>query len=92
MVDQSDIEIVETTEDHYRFQLRGREQFDETAETPHWAQEAAETVSDGTTVRMGRIPDTDTLRIESVKVPRKPNLGQEGAKDVAEKVVEEIRS
>lgn len=92
MVDQSDIDIVETTEDQYRFQFRDRERFDELTDTPEWAQETAETISEGTTVRMGRLPDSDALQVESVAVPRKPNLGREDAKNVAEKVVEELHS
>lgn len=35
MVDQSDIEIVETTEDHYRFRFRDRERFDELTDRPN---------------------------------------------------------
>ena len=92
MVDQSDIDTVETTEDHYRFQFRDRERFDELTDAPEWAQEAAETISDGATVRMGRLPDSDALQVESVEVPRKPNLGREEAKNVAEKIVEELHS
>lgn len=92
MVDQSDIEVVETTDDHYRFQFRDRGQFDELADTPKWAQEAAESVSEGATVRMGSVAGSDAVQIESVQVPRKPNLGREEAKNVAEKIVERIRS
>lgn len=90
MVHQSDIEVVETTEDHYRFQFHDRERFDEITESPDWAQEAAETVSRGASVQLGRLPDSDSLQVESVAVPRKPNLGQEEAKNVAEKIVEKI--
>lgn len=90
MVDQSDIEVVETTDDEYRFQFRDRERFDELTESPDWAQETAETISRGASVQMGRLPESDALQIESVAVPRKPNLGQEEAKDVAEKIVAEI--
>lgn len=92
MVDQSDIEIVETTEDHYRFRFRDRERFDELTDAPEWAQETAETISEGATVQMGRLPDSDALQVESVAVSRKPNLGQEEAKNVAEKIVEELHS
>lgn len=92
MADQSDIEVVETTPDHYRFQFRDREQFDQLAETPDWARKTAESISDGATVRMGSVAGGDALQIESVVVPRKPNLGREDAKNVAEKIVEEIRA
>lgn len=92
MVDQSDIEAVESTDDHYRFTFRDPEQFEELTDGPDWAQEAAETVADGASVQMGRLPDSDTLQVKSVVVPQKPNLGREDAKNVAETVVEEIRS
>lgn len=92
MVDQSDIEVVETTEDHYRFQLRDREQFDELTGSPDWAQEAADTISRGASIQMGRLPESDSLQVESVAVPRKPNLGREEAKNVTEKIVEKIRA
>lgn len=92
MVNQSDIEVVETTEDHYRFRFRDPERFDELTESPDWAQEAADTISRGASVQMGRLPDSDSLQVESVEVPRKPNLGQEEAKNVAEKIVEKIQA
>lgn len=92
MVDQSDIDVVESADDHYRFQFRARGQFDELTRAPEWAQAAAETISEDAMVRMGRLPDSDALQVESVAVPRKPNLGQEEAKKVAEKIVEEVRS
>ena len=92
MVDQPDVNAVETTEEHYRFRFRDRTRFEELADTPQWAQEAVETVSDDATVRMGRLPDSDSLQVESVEAPRKPNLGREDAKNVAEKIVESIRT
>lgn len=92
MVNQSDIDVVETTEDYYRFRFRDRERFEELTDTPEWAQEAAETISRGATVQMGRLPDSDSLQVESVAVPQKPNLGQEEAKNVAEKIVEKIHA
>lgn len=92
MVDQSDIEVVETTDEYYRFQFHDRERFDELVDAPEWAQETAETISEGATVQMGRLPDSDALEVESVAVPRKPNLGKEEAKNVAEKIVEKIHS
>lgn len=92
MVDQSDIELVETTDENFRFHFRDPDRFDEIVDAPDWAEEAAETVSDGATIRMGRMPDSGVLQIESVTIPRKPNLGEEEAKTVAEKIVEEIHS
>lgn len=92
MVDQTDIDDVETTENYYRFQFRDRERFDELTDAPEWAQETAETISRGATVQMGRLPDSDALQVESVSIARKPNLGREEAKNVAEKIVEELHS
>lgn len=92
MVDQSDIDIVETTEDHYRFQFRDRERFDELTDAPDWAQETADSISRGATVQMGRLSDSDALQVQSVAVPQKPNLGREEAKNVAEKIIEELHS
>ena len=92
MVDQSDIDVEATTEDHYRFRVRDRDQFDDVAEAPEWAQKTAQSISDGASVRMGSVPDSDAMQIESVRIPRKPNLGEAEAKDVATKIVEEIRA
>lgn len=92
MVDQADLDVAETTDDYYRFQVRDPEQFDEVTDGPDWAQETADTVSDGATVRTGSVPDSDALQIASVRVPRKPNLGEAEAKDVATKIVEKVRS
>lgn len=92
MVDQTDIDSVETAEDHYRFQFRDQERFDELTDAPDWAEETAETISDDASVRMGRLPDSNALQVESVVIPQKPNLGQEEAKNVAEKIVDELHS
>lgn len=92
MVDQSDIEVVEASEETYAFRVRDPSVFAEYAETPAWVQDAAETVSDGATVEMGRLPDGDALQVARVEVPRKPTLGREEAKNAAEKIREEIRS
>lgn len=92
MVDQSDIEIDDTTEKSYRFQFRDREQFEELTDPPDWAQERAESISDGATVRMWRLPDSDAFQVESVTIQQKPNLGKEDAKRTAEKIVEEVQS
>lgn len=92
MANQPDAEDVETTEDHYRFRFRDRTQFDELVEAPDWARKTAESVSDGATVRMGSVPDSDALQVESVVVQRKPNVGREDAKNIAEKIVEKIRT
>lgn len=92
MVNQSDIDTIETTQNQFRFQFRDSTAFDELTNPPEWAQKTAQTISDGATVRMGRVPDSDALEIESVMIPRKPNLGEAEAKEVAEKIVEEIQS
>ena len=91
MADQSDIEVAEVAESHYRFRFQGRSEFEELTEPPAWVQEAAEQISEGATVRMGRLPDSDTLQVESVVVARNPNLGKEEARNVAERIGEEIR-
>lgn len=62
MVDQSDIEGVETTDDHYRFTFRDPEQFEEVTDEPDWAQDAAETVSDAASVQMGRLRTATTSK------------------------------
>lgn len=92
MVDQSEIEIEEVTDDYYQFRIRDDDQFENFADTPEWAEETAETVTDGATIQMGSVSESDALRIRSVRVPKKPNLGQEGAKDVATRIVEKVRS
>lgn len=92
MVDQSDIEVVEATEEGYRFQFRDHERFDELTTAPQWAQETAESVADGASVRMGRLPDSDSMQVESEEVPQKPNVGREEAKNIAEKIVEKIQA
>lgn len=92
MVDQSDIEVVETTDEHYRFQFRNRSAFEELVDAPDWAQEAADTIVDGASVQLGRLPDADALQVESVRVPRKHAVGEEDAKNMAEEIVEEVHS
>ncbi|SEP11232.1 hypothetical protein SAMN04487948_114107 [Halogranum amylolyticum] len=92
MVDQSEIETEEVTDDYYRFRIRDDDQFESFADTPEWAEEIAETVTEGAAIQMGSVSESDALRIRSVRVPKKPNLRQEGPKDVATRIVEKVRS
>jgi hypothetical protein len=84
-----DINTVETEDEYVHVRFQDPDKF-ETIRTPDWAQEAANSVSEGSEVRTGKLPDSDDWEIQSVLI--KKSVGEEKAREQAEEIVRKIRS
>lgn len=84
-----EVNKVETEDDYIHVRFRDPGQFDE-IRTPDWAEEPAQSVSEGSEVRMGQKEDSDDWKVESVLI--KKSVGEDKAEDQARDIVEKIES
>lgn len=89
MVDQADIELVETEDEYIHVRFQDPDEF-ETIRTPDWAQDVAISVSEGSEVRTGKLPNADDWEVQSVLI--KKTVGEEKAKEQATEIVQKIES
>jgi hypothetical protein len=89
MADTPDVETVEEGDDYYHVRFRDPDDFD-TIRTPDWAEEASDSVSEGSEVRTGKREDSDDWEVQSVLI--KKQAGEDKARDQAKEVVEKIES
>jgi hypothetical protein len=89
MADVPDITAVEEGDDYYHVGFRDEDQFD-TIRTPDWAENAAQSVSEGAEVHTGQIEDGDEWKVQSVLI--KKQAGKKTAKDQAKEIIEKIES
>lgn len=87
MTNEPNVETVEAGDDYYHVRFRDPDDFDD-IRTPDWAQNAAESVSEGAEVRMGK--QGNDWAVQSVLV--KKSVGEEKAVEQAEKILDEIAS
>ncbi|MBX0293504.1 hypothetical protein [Haloarcula nitratireducens] len=80
---------VETEDEYIHVQFRDPDRFDE-IRTPDWAENPAQSVSEGSEVRMGRNEETDDWVVEAVLL--KKSVGEEKATEEARQTVEKIES
>jgi len=79
-----------TSEDEYiHVRYRDPDQFD-TIRTPEWADDVSDSVSEGSEVRMGQRVDSDDWVVQSVLI--KKNVGEEKAREQADKIIQKIES
>ncbi|WP_070364234.1 hypothetical protein [Halodesulfurarchaeum formicicum] len=64
-------------------------QFDK-IRTPDWADRASDSVSEGSEVRMGKREGTDDWVVQSVMIEK--NVGEEKAREQADKIIKKIES
>lgn len=83
------VTTVDTEEDYIHVRFRDPDQFDE-IRTPDWAEDPAQSVSEGSEVRMGQEEDSDDWKVESVLI--KKSVGEDKAKEEAKEIVEKIES
>jgi len=88
MAETPDIQAVETEDEYVHVRFRDPDEF-ETIRTPDWAENAAQDVSEGAEVRTGKEEDSDDWEVQSVLIRK--NVGEEKAREQAEKIVEKIR-
>lgn len=80
---------VETEDDYIHVRFREPNEFDE-IRTPDWAENPAQSVSEGSEVRMGQSDDSDDWYVQSVLI--KKSVGEEKAKEQANEIVDKIES
>lgn len=84
-----DVNKVETEDDYIHVRFREPNEFEE-IRTPDWAEDPAESVSEGSKVRMGQSDDSDDWRVESVLIQK--NVGEDKAEEQAREIVDKIES
>ncbi|MDS0295425.1 hypothetical protein [Halogeometricum luteum] len=89
MTDEPNVETVEAGDDYYHVRFRDPDDFDD-VRTPDWAENAAESVSEGAEVRMGQKEGSNDWVVQSVLV--KKSVGKEKAVEQAEEIRAEIAS
>lgn len=87
MVQTPKIKAVESGDEFVHLRFRDPDEFDD-IRTPDWASHAARSVSEGAEVRMGRRTDSDDWAVQSVLI--KKTVGEEKAREQAEKIIEKI--
>ncbi len=89
MADTPDINAVETEDDYIHVRFRDPDQFDD-IRTPDWAKNPAQSVSEGSEVRMGQEEGSDDWEVQTVLIQK--TVGEDKAKDQAQEIVKKIES
>ncbi|RQG94013.1 hypothetical protein [Natrarchaeobius chitinivorans] len=89
MADVPDVEMVETEDEYIHVRFRDSDRYDE-IRTPDWAENPAESVSEGSEVRTGRLEGEDDWEVTSVLIQK--IVGKEKAEEQAREIVEKIES
>ena len=89
MADTPEINAVDTEDDYIHVQFRDPDRFDD-IRTPDWAENAAQSVSDGAEVRTGKLEGSDDWEVETVLISK--SVGEDKAKEQATGIVEKIES
>lgn len=89
MADAPDVKKVEAEDDYYHVRFRDPDRFD-TIRTPDWAENPAESISEGSEVRMGQEEDSDDWSVQSVLI--KKQAGEDTAREQAKEIAEKIES
>jgi len=80
---------VETEDEYIHVRYRDPDDF-ETIRTPDWAEEASDSVSEGSEVRTGKREDGDDWEVQSVLIDK--NVGEEKAREQADEIVGKIEN
>ncbi len=89
MTDTPDVNKVETEDDYTHVRFRDPDRYDE-IRTPDWAEQPAESVSEGSEVRTGKVEGEDDWEVTSVLIDK--HVGEDKAKEQAREIVEKIES
>lgn len=84
-----DVNKVETEDQYIHVRFRDPDRFEE-IRTPDWADDPAESVSEGSEVRTGNVQGEDDWKVTSVLIQK--NVGEEKAREQAREIVEKIES
>lgn len=89
MADTPDIEMVDTEDEYIHVRFRDPDRYDD-IRTPDWADNPAESVSEGSEVRTGKLEGEDDWEVTSVLI--KKSVGEEKAREQAREILEKIES
>ncbi|RKD93605.1 hypothetical protein [Halopiger aswanensis] len=89
MADTPSVNKVETEDDYIHVRFRDPDEYDE-IRTPDWAEDPAESVSEGSEVRTGKVEGEDDWEVTSVLIEK--HVGEDKAEEQAEQIVEKIES
>ena len=89
MADTPDVNKVETEDDYIHVRFRDPDRYDE-VRTPDWAEDPAESVSEGSEVRTGKVEGEDDWEVTSVLIEK--SVGEDEAEEQAKEIVEKIES
>lgn len=89
MADSPDVELVETDDDYIHVRFRDPDRYDE-IRTPDWADEPAQSVSEGSQVRTGKVSGENDWEVTSVLIDK--HVGEEKATEQAREIVAKIES
>ncbi|MDF9744821.1 hypothetical protein [Natrinema salsiterrestre] len=89
MADTPDINKVETEDDYTHVRFRDPDRYDE-IRTPDWAEQPAESVSEGSEVRTGKVEGEDDWEVTSVLIDE--HVDEDKAKEQAREIVDKIES
>ena len=78
---------VETEDEYIHVRYRDPDDFD-TIRTPDWADNASDSVSEGSEVRTGKRKDSDDWEVQSVLIRK--SVGEEKAREQADEIVRKI--
>jgi len=90
MAQTPDVDVVDTEDDYIHVRFRDPDRYDE-IRTPDWADQPAQSVSEGSQVRTGKVDGTDDdWEVTSVLIEK--HVGEEKAREQAREIVEKIES
>jgi hypothetical protein len=89
MTDTPDTNMVETEDDYIHVRFRDPDRYDE-IRTPDWAEQPAESVSEGSEVRTGKVEGEDDWEVTSVLIEK--HVGEDKATEQAREIVDKIQS
>lgn len=89
MGDIPDVNKVETEDEYIHVRFRDPDRYDE-IRTPDWADNPAESVSEGSEVRTGKVEGEDEWEVTSVLI--KKDVSEEKAEELAREIVGKIES
>jgi len=87
MADYPNPKAVDTEDEYIHVRYRDPDDF-ETIRTPDWADQASDSVSEGSEVRTGKRKDSDDWEVQSVLIDK--GVGEDGAEEKANEIVETI--
>ncbi|ELZ09232.1 hypothetical protein C479_10440 [Halovivax asiaticus JCM 14624] len=89
MAQTPDVDVVDTEDDYIHVRFRDPDRYDE-IRTPDWADQPAQSISEGSQVRTGKVDGTDDWEVTSVLIDK--HVGEDKAREQAREIVEKIES